>query len=68
MPSKLKLTEHKDRETVWNIFWKGEKNKNHTTFHKVRIRWHGVSASITVEACALSNKDTGGTAAFQREE
>lgn len=43
------------------------KKKNHTTFHKVRIKWHGVSASITVEDRTLSNKDTGGTAAFQRE-
>lgn len=45
-----------------------KQNKKHTTFHKVRIKWHGVSASITVEDRTLSNKDTGGTAAFQREE
>lgn len=50
---------------VWNILLE---KKNHTTFHKVRIKWHGVSASITVEDRILSNKDTGDTAAFQREE
>lgn len=37
--------------------------KNHTTFHKVRIKWHRVSAFITAEDHTHSNKDTGGTAA-----
>lgn len=41
--------------------------ENHTTFHKVRIKWHWVSASITTEHRTLSNKDTRGVAAFQRE-
>lgn len=45
-----------------------ERKENHTTFHEGRMKWLRVSASITVKDRIVSNKDTGGTAAFQGQE